>query len=854
MLLGFLPRFSLSCTPIQLIVHIQEPKMKHLYRLQHLLVGSLLLLLLPLASSQVGEPLVVNVRNSGSSFTDQFPAPDGYTSAVLVPPSPQLGTAGIAQGGSTNTLLFTFTPNIGAKGSTDVVIKYYTLSAPMHPVTKSYRFYISDEVVIAGNDQYLVEMNGTDVPLQVLDNDSVSNGNLTLTTVAVSNGGEAIINAEGDAVLYTPTVDFTGDAWIQYIACDSAGNCGEGKVHVLVDDSGNQQNVVFQKFLLNQEKLEVLTPGDNFEVNNDPAHGTLESKNAITWVYTPEAGFVGKDTIELSLSGAQIRKYVITVYSKPVNVQAVDDRFYVRPGQSVTFNVLNNDLIDEFNITGHTNPSKGVLSESGNGGFTYSPISGFRGVDKFTYTVCYQDTVFCETATVLVHVTDLEPDNQFAYSLQTSKDLPLTIDYPIAYTDFSYIINNEPDHGTLTFNEGVQEFNLPCESIESYNLLVYTPNAGYTGPDYFEYLYCMPNNLCYKVKVNMNVVEASEDESCACIVDCVWPGDGDLDGRVDMNDLLALGYRLGTTGPSRNYGNPSSWFGQHADEWPSSGIGKGIQYLDGNGDGAITSADVEVIDQHYYRVHDIVTRDVQQRLPYQFSIIPVQYSLDSGDVVILDISFGTAAIPVIGMKGAKFSINVPPLMLDSSSVEVNFHQDSWLAEGSPNVSLGKVPWDGRIDAGFAKANGDAASGFGVLSTVVFIIENDVEGFKSDDGLIHLPIRLEGGVAMDANGVLYDIDDTETILTIDPPNKDNSNPYNLIVYPNPAQDLVNVHLNGKTSIRNITLVDTQGRQLRTISNVDSKHTEIGIGDLPMGLYYLQVEHEFGVMTQLLSVIR
>lgn len=81
-------------------------------------------------------------------------------------------------------------------------------------------------------------------------------------------------------------------------------------------------------------------------------------------------------------------------------------------------------------------------------------------------------------------------------------------------------------------------------------------------------------------------------------------------------------------------------------------------------------------------------------------------------------------------------------MLDSSSVEVNFHQDAWLAEGAPFISLGKVPWDGRIDAGFVKANGNGASGFGVIATIVFIIEDDAEGFKSGDGLIHLPITLE----------------------------------------------------------------------------------------------------------------
>ena len=275
--------------------------------------------------------------------------------------------------------------------------------------------------------------------------------------------------------------------------------------------------------------------------------------------------------------------------------------------------------------------------------------------------------------------------------------------------------------------------------------------------------------------------------------------------------------------------------------------------MDGNGDGAITANDVDVISDHYYKVHDVVVRDVQQKLPYQFSIIPVQFGLDSGDVVILDISIGTANVPVLDMKGAKFSVNVPPFMMDSSTVEVDFHDNSWLAEGSPNISLGKVPWDGRIDAGFAKANGNGSSGFGVIATIVFIIEDDIEGFKTGEGPIRIPITIESGVTMDGNGTLYDVEGHEAYIILDP-KPTNANPYNLVVYPNPAQDFVNVFLNGKSSINSIDIVDPQGRHIRSIADINSKQAQVDISSLPVGLYYVTVEHEHGVMTQVLSVIR
>ena len=810
------------------------------------------LLSLPLAFAQIPDPIQVNVKNSGSSYVDEFPASTNYSFGIVEDVSPQLGLASISVGSAT-TLKVMFTPSPGAVGTSDLIVTFYSDGNPALPRTKWYRFNVGNEIVTASNDQYVVDLGGMDIPLDVLVNDSASAGSLTITTVSVLNNGTATISSSGDSILFTPEADFTGDTWIQYIACDDDGNCGQGNAHVLVRDPGAQDQLSFHKYLLNQEPLEVLTPFEDFALEVTPTHGTLDSINTVTWIYTPETGYAGNDTFQLGLAGLITREYVITVYTKPVNVQARNDKFYVRPGLTVSFNVLNNDLLD-FDMVSHTNPTKGVLNDTGNGNFTYSSNGSFRGVDKFTYTTCYQDTVYCETATVLIHVTDLEPENTFSYKLQTSRDLPLTLDYPIIYTDFSYIISSQPDHGQLIYYAGLQNIELPCDTIESYNMIVYEPDAGYTGLDHFEYYYCIqPTNLCYLVKVDMNVIEAPETESCACIVDCVWPGDTDQDGRVDMTDLLTLGYKLGESGPARGYTEPGTWFGQHADPWNFSGNGPGYQYLDANGDGAITASDVEVIDTQYYRAHDIVVKDVQQKLPYQFSLIPVQFSLDSGDVVIIDVSLGNANVPVYDMKGVKFSINIPAAWMDSSSVTVDFHQNSWLAEGTPYISLGKVPWNGRIDAGFAKANGNGSSGYGVIGTITFIITDDIEGFKSGGGKIKIPVSLQGGTALGGDGILYEIDGTEIVLDYDLHGASKKQ-FNLVVYPNPAQDIVDIHLNGKSAISSVNVVDPQGRVIRSYPDIEDKHFQLDVSSFPVGLYYLQVNHTHGMMTELLSVIR
>jgi hypothetical protein len=178
--------------------------------MQTLLVVFILSMYSTWTFGQLADPIIVNIKNTGTSFTDQFAAAATYAHPVIQDPEPQFGSASLNQG-SGNTLIFTFTPNAGAVGSTDVIVSYYTLSVPMNQVTRSYRFNLSNEVVTAGTDHYVVDKGATDIPLYVLQNDSITAGQITLSSVSVSNAGDAVVNSTGDAILFTPTPDFEGD-------------------------------------------------------------------------------------------------------------------------------------------------------------------------------------------------------------------------------------------------------------------------------------------------------------------------------------------------------------------------------------------------------------------------------------------------------------------------------------------------------------------------------------------------------------------------------------------------------------------------------------------------------------------
>jgi hypothetical protein len=57
----------------------------------------------------------------------------------------------------------------------------------------------------------------------------------------------------------------------------------------------------------------------------------------------------------------------------------------------VNINVVANDFDmegDALTVTSNTQPANGTLVNNGDGTFTYTPNTGFTGVDTFTYTIC----------------------------------------------------------------------------------------------------------------------------------------------------------------------------------------------------------------------------------------------------------------------------------------------------------------------------------------------------------------------------------------------------------------------------------------------------------------------------------
>ena len=124
------------------------------------------------------------------------------------------------------------------------------------------------------------------------------------------------------------------------------------------------------------------------------------------------------------------------------------------------------------------NPTNGILSLNGNGGFTYTPATNFFGVDHFTYKA-NDGAADSGVASVTINVTGVN-DAPVANndSATTAQNNPVVI--PVLANDA------DVDGGTLAITAFTQGTNGSVTNNGN-GTLTYTPSFNFTGSDSFNY-------------------------------------------------------------------------------------------------------------------------------------------------------------------------------------------------------------------------------------------------------------------------------------------------------------------------------------------------------------------------------
>jgi hypothetical protein len=433
------------------------------------------------ALAPAASAIIINVLANDSD-------PDGHTLSIQSFTQPTHGTVSqvagglryTPAGGYTGADSFNYTISDGRGGTATAAVSL-TVQAP------------ANQAPIAQADSAATPF-ATAVTVNVLANDSDPNGD-PLSIQSFTQPAHGTVSQVAGGLRYTPAGGYTGADSFNYTISDGRGGTATAAVSLTVQAPANQAPIAqadsattpfATAIIVNVLANDSDPNGDPLSIQSfsQPAHGTV-SQVAGGLSYTPVVGYAGADSFNYTISdgrgGTATTAVSLTVQSPPNQAPlAQADSATTPTATAVTVNVLSNDSDpngDTLSIQSFTQPAHGTVSQVA-GGLRYTPFVGYAGADSFNYTISDGRG---GTATAAVLLTVLVPDNRppvaQADSAMTTAPSGVTVNVLANDSDpdgdlLSILSFTQPAHGTVSQVAGG---------------LRYTPAAGHTGADGFNY-------------------------------------------------------------------------------------------------------------------------------------------------------------------------------------------------------------------------------------------------------------------------------------------------------------------------------------------------------------------------------
>jgi hypothetical protein len=777
--------------------------------------------------------------------------------------SPEHGDVTIEEDdGAPSSYILTYTPDANYLGDDDFLLVSF-------PFTVNVAFTEFDVTVakaqMKARHDYATTGAGLPVTVDVTVNDSTNVGHMMVTSAPTVNAGSAeVIDNE---IVFTPEPGFSGLTDLNYVVCSSAGVCDLGTVSVFVlPEAGSTVSDTIRVFTKRDESQFIFAPEDATPAG-EPVSGSMVSVNGVM-AYQPDADFIGDEFLSYTSPGASAATvYHITVLDVETNDFAFEDRAFTAVGYDTKLNVLHNDLYDVFAdcVTFGAPQFGSIVETTRKGEVIYTPPSGWSGVDKFTYSSmapgCDGDP---EVQTVYVFVSNFAPAAEET-TLTTPAGTPIDLTYATPGGDAAWSVVEQPTQGVVAVD--------PITGR-----LSYTPSPGAIGQtDQLILSYCLnedeDGNCGFSSEVAVTINITAENPNACVDEDCVWPGDTNNDGVVDVGDLLPIGLAMGNFGTPRLSENPGNWSAQYGEDWDDDINGLNLKHIDANGDQIISSLDTQVVMENLGLQHRL------RSAPLDFAPFEINFQgpllAEPGDLISLEILAGSSNAVIIDLAGFRMPFVYDNTVVDPNRVNVTFGEDSWISYDSPILSVSNNDVEnGRLDAAVTRTSRDAATGFGLIGRVDAVMI-DLAGFRDgplsntdqDQGstIITTTIGGEAATAMNAAGHLDAVRVNPFELTIQRTPATEVGDFapaaavdyldgKLLAYPNPTADQLIVHLNGQQRFSALQLTDLTGRTIRNEQGLDTNHRELSLGNLPNGIYTLTITTEDGVVNRKVEVLR
>ncbi|MUJ20490.1 Ig-like domain-containing protein [Aliivibrio fischeri] len=313
-----------------------------------------------------------------------------------------------------------------------------------------------------------------------------------------------LLDEKTGTISYTSNPDYVGqDSFIYSVSDGHISAASEVKLTVL--DSFVSDNTAP---ILQTKKITVLEgststyeligydkDGDvlTFEIENQPSNGHIKINNSRVGeiTYISNDGFTGKDTFTYSVSDNKNPKSVMPVIVDVTNISSINKppvgmlgSFSAHKNKTTQGKIIahdpNGDELD-FAAVSHASHGSFIITDRKTGEFEYTPDYNFTGSDVVSYSV--SDGEYTNTKSLVIVTSELITVNKPPIAF--TKDLNA-----LANSTSSFQLTGiDPEGEELTFSIASSTTSgiLTMEN-KGLGVISYTPDAGYTGRDSFEYL------------------------------------------------------------------------------------------------------------------------------------------------------------------------------------------------------------------------------------------------------------------------------------------------------------------------------------------------------------------------------
>jgi gliding motility-associated-like protein len=341
-------------------------------------------------------------------------------------------TNGIATVNSNGTI--TYCPNNGYSGADTLIYQVCDNGMPVLCDTALVIINVSslpNVAPIANRDDETTPFN-TSTTFNILSNDNGTDDGLSINSVTIvdqPNHGTVVYNSDS-TITYAPNTGFTGVDTLVYQVCDNGVPqlCDTALVVIVVDgpintppiaiidrDTTSMNTAITVSILSNDSDADNGLDIGSVTITDQPSNGSVIVNANGTINYIPNTGFFGNDTLVYQVcdNGVPIlcdtAIVIITINYVNNEPLANNDNAFTCEGTPVSINVLSNDSDGDGTLVASSveiisNPINGSVVNNLDGTITYSPVSGFNGVDSLTYNVMDNSGDTSNIATVVINV------------------------------------------------------------------------------------------------------------------------------------------------------------------------------------------------------------------------------------------------------------------------------------------------------------------------------------------------------------------------------------------------------------------------------------------------------------------